>query len=137
MRGTARDLVSIYICRIDVSGTPRQHGSVFTGCVYYTGKYIINGSFLISCGVFLFLFDGYFDIDATSEWTHIVMNYIGPDNGQGIEVYVDGILAEVDEDKLDYTSPEGNPAIQIGWIKAGGIYNYANINVDEFSSMNV
>ena len=39
--------------------------------------------------------NGYFCVEATktSEWTHIVLNYIGPNDGQGIQIYQDGVLA--------------------------------------------
>ena len=32
----------------------------------------------------------------STEWTHIVLNYIGPNNGEGINIYCNG--TEVDSD---------------------------------------
>ena len=62
--------------------------------------------------VWFHMFDGKFSnhifFVLLSGWTHIAVNYIGPDNGQGFRLYRDGVLA------------------QIGFVKQAGGYTSAN-----------
>ena len=60
--------------------------------------------------------DGYFWIPYTrpTGWTHIVMNYIGPNGGEGIRGYVDGIEVVSDPTKDPHSLPVGDRRIVVG-----------------------
>ena len=64
---------------------------------------------------------------STSNWVHAVMNFIGPNEGQGIRVYNDGNLIGNDTTKSNGAFPLSNGRIQIGRVQ----YNYTgNLHLD-------
>ena len=80
------------------------------------------------------LAEGHFHTDHTlpTGWTHIVLNYIGPNNEQGIRVFSDG--AEVASDTVKDTSnsyPAGDGRIVVGRYLTNQDQKYASIQVDE------
>ena len=44
-------------------------------------------------------------------WAHIVLNYIGPQDGEGIRVYKDGALAARDDSKYHIDCEVGNGVV--------------------------
>ena len=84
--------------------------------------------------------DGYFEFFApsTSNWVHAVMNFIGPNEGQGIRIYNDGKLIGNDTTKDNATHSPSNGGIQIGRVDLLFVNNpsttypfYASVEVDE------
>ena len=84
--------------------------------------------------------DGYFEflVPPTLSWIHAVMNFIGPDEGQGIMVYNDGKLIGNDTTKFNATNSPSNGRIQIGREDFRYINNpdytfpfHASVEVDE------
>ena len=85
----------------------------------------------------VYLLDGSFRVSHTrpTGWTHIVLNYIGPSDGEGIRIYYDG--AEVAN---DMTKSKGlfNPAdggILVAKV-AYGDYGYTSLQIDELIFFN-
>ena len=83
--------------------------------------------------------NGYFKVNylEPSGWTHVVLNYIGPDNGQGIGIYYNG--AEV---ASDTTKTSGSYSAGYGRIVVGRRYTnedrlYTSVQVDELVFFNV
>ena len=68
------------------------------------------------CSYAIRLPDGSFYAEGTrpSAWFHLVVNYIGPEEGGGIRVYYDGVLVGSDTRKDVHTISEGNGQIAIG-----------------------
>ena len=71
-----------------------------------------------------------------SDWTHVVMNYIGPEDGQGIRIYVDGIETGSDVTKIGYLSQPGEGRIVVGRLHTDQNENYASVEVDELMFFN-
>ena len=69
-------------------------------------------------------------------WTHIVLNYIGPNDGQGIRVYYDGVQVD------SATTTEATPhSTADGRIVVGRWYtdfegDYSGVQVDELLFFN-
>ena len=86
---------------------------------------------------FSFLVDYFRAKDAVpSGWTHVVLNYIRPSDGQGIRVYYDGI-----EVKSDTTNDGGSRSAGDGRIVIGRKYtvfdrDYSGVQVDELLFFN-
>ena len=66
-----------------------------------------------------------------SGWAHAVINYIGPNDGQGITIYHDGRLLENDTTKFNNTYSPTNGEIAIGRVNFGGQLFYGLVEVDE------
>ena len=96
--------------------------------------------FLLNCSFDLRLLDGYFwiIISRPSGWTHIVLNYIGPENGQGIQIYVDGLPTESAASKTSRPSQCGNGRVVVGRLLTDRdhIKDYADVDVDELLFFN-
>ena len=67
------------------------------------------------------------------------MNYIGPNNGQGIRIYLDGVQAGSDDTRSDgtFSSRSGGD----GRVVVGALYTYkavfyASVDVDELLFFN-
>ena len=82
--------------------------------------------------------DGYFFayVGNPSGWTHFVLNYIGPNNGQGIRFYFDG--AEVASDIIKWLKSKsaGDGRVVIGRQYIDVDDKYAGIDVDELLFFN-
>ena len=63
--------------------------------------YLLNGKF-----------SAHFSIP--TGWTHIVLNYIGPNNGEGIRGYYNGQEVMSDTDKDGGSYPDGDGRIVVG-----------------------
>ena len=77
-----------------------------------------------------------------TNWVHTVMNYVGPNEGQGIRVYNDGQLTASATTKNRDTHLPSDGRIAIGRFNARGRGSgeifpfYASVEVDELSIFN-
>ena len=98
--------------------------------------------FFTNISVVLQVMDGWLQIvdvgQVSSEWTHIVLNYIGPNDGQGIRIYLDGVLTGSDDTKsLDRDpSPPGEGRIVVGREFTHFDDKYASVTLDELLIFN-
>ena len=79
------------------------------------------------------------DINKPSGWTHVVLNYLGPNNTQGIRVYHDGVLVGNSSTKRYYFGSKAIPVtLSTGMITVGSYYGggyplryYTSMQIDE------
>ena len=64
-------------------------------------------------------------------WTHIVLNYIGPDDGQGFTIYHDGARVLGASDKKPVTGPPSDGRVVVGRRFTYLDEEYAGIDMDE------
>ena len=69
-------------------------------------------------------------------WFHLVLNYIGPADGQGITIYTDCILQGNVTIKNTYTQTRGDGRVVIGRRYTYSDERYANVEVDELTFWN-
>ena len=77
--------------------------------------------------------DFYTEVTPPYSWTHLVHNFIGPNNGQGIRTYVDGVYAVSDTTK---TPRNRNPADGRVYAGNSAIEKYTSVDVDELLFFN-
>ena len=75
-------------------------------------------------------------VAAPTGWTHIVLNYIGPNNGQGIEIYHNGVQIRNDATKSGATRSSGDCKVVIGRLYADTDDWYGSVDVDELLFFN-
>ena len=87
---------------------------------------------------YVHLQDGVFQTFPTKPlgWTHVVLNYIGPNDGEEIRIYYDG-----KEVASDITKQEGPFSSGVGRIVVGRLHtdedkSYASVQVDELIFFN-
>ena len=73
---------------------------IFLTCSRYTVR-LTDGEFSVA-------------IDEISGWFHLLLNYIGPNNGQGIRIYYDGVEVGSTGTKGGNIKTDGNGTIAIG-----------------------
>ena len=71
-----------------------------------------------------------------SGWTHIVLNYIGPNDDEGIRIYYNAEELESDITNLVVSFSAGDGRIVIGRGYTNENSNYASVNVDELLFFN-
>ena len=69
-------------------------------------------------------------------WTHIVLNYLGPDNGMGIKLYVNGQTRAEDDVKSVKSFSPGDERLVIGRANTGADKFYAGVQLDELLMFN-
>ena len=82
--------------------------------------------------------DGSF-IKATSlptGWTHIVLNYIGPNNEEGIRIYENGIQTGSDDTQSAHAYQPGEGRVVIGRQYTDVDAAYASVDIDELLFFN-
>ena len=87
----------------------------------------------------LFLTDGFFhgQFDKPDGWFHLVLNYIGPAEGQGVTIYKDGVLQGSGTDKIVGTTyMEGDGRMFIGRWYTEREGRYASVEADELTFWN-
>ena len=92
---------------------------------------------IISCFSFrVFLPDGYFMAyhPEPTGWTHVVLNYSGPNNG--IQMYMDGVEVGSDTTKAGGPYSAGDGRIVAGRYYTNQDRNYASVQVDELLFFN-
>ena len=72
-----------------------------------------------------------------SDWTHVVINYIGPENGQGIRIYYDGEQADSDTTRTADSKLPGDGRIVIGRYHTDWDDRYASVQLDELIFFNM
>ena len=98
--------------------------------------------FFTNISVVLQVMDGWFHIvdvgQVSSQWTHVVLNYIGPNDGQGIRIYEDGVLTGSDDTKSlgRDPSPQGEGRIVVGREFTHFDDKYASVTLDELLIFN-
>ena len=65
-------------------------------------------------------------------WTHLVLNYIGPNNGQGIQIYFNGMQIGSDNTKSGTSYQPGDGRVILGRHHL----RYAGADVDELLFFN-
>ena len=85
--------------------------------------------------------DGFFvtTVDKPSPgWTHVVLNYIGPDSGQGIQIYLDGVhtKSDLESAKTTYTRTLGDSKVVLGRRYADQDKDYASVEIDDLVLFN-
>ena len=83
----------------------------------------------------IYVLDGDFFTEITPpySWTHVVFNFIGPNNGQGIRIYVDGVNTASDTIK----TPRNRNAAD-GRVYAGNsaLEKFTSVDLDELLFLN-
>ena len=86
----------------------------------------------------MYLLDGdfyaYFSIP--TGWTHIVVNYIGPNNGEGIRIFYDGQEVMNSTVKKGGPYPAGDGRIVVGRTFTDEDRFYASMQIDELIFFN-
>ena len=78
-----------------------------------------------------------YNLPAQLVWTHVVLNYIGPeDDTQGIRVYFNGELEDTDTHKSGTPKQPGDWRLVIGRQHSDTDEDYASVGVDELLLFN-
>ena len=93
---------------------------------------------LLSFRIFFILSDGFFYLGhpKSAGWTHLTLNYIRYEDGQGIRMYYDGREVASDTTNFGGTYSAGDGRIVVGRIFTDRDENYASIQVDELIYFN-
>ena len=80
-------------------------------------------------------FDGNFNIP--TGWFHLVLNFIGSNDGQEMVVYLDGEeVARVARKSTPGTAPQGDGRVVIGRLETDDDGYYGSIMIDELTLWN-
>ena len=84
------------------------------------------------------LTDRYFFVNpsAPSGWTQIVLNYLGPNDGDGIRIYYVGVEVASDTAKSTHGFGAGDGRIVVGRYRTNLNSHYGNVQVDELIFFN-
>ena len=101
-------------------------------------RYLKVYFFLISLRFLLNLPDEYFEASHSrpSGWTNVVLNYIGPNDGQGIRMFIDGAEVSSDTTKSVGGYSAGDGRIVVGRFATDLDRDYASVMVDELIYFN-
>ena len=69
-------------------------------------------------------------------WTHIVLNYIGPNEGEGTRVYYNAAEVASDTTKSEKTYPTGDGRIVVGRYYTDEDRYYMSMQIDELIFFN-
>ena len=96
---------------------------------------ITGKTLLLLCFRFdLFLLDGWFHYESHRrpfQWTHIVLNYIGPNNSEGIRIFYDGVEVASDTTNITTTHSAGDGRIVVGRGYTDNDERYSSVQIDE------
>ena len=70
------------------------------------------------------------------EWMHLVLSYIGPNYGQGIRVFKDGVLASYDRSRFSGTYIAGDARLVVGRKYVDRDDYYTSVEIDELIFFN-
>ena len=76
------------------------------------------------------------DLEKPDGWFHLVLNYIGPADGQGITIYTDGTLQGNGTTKETDPYTPGDGRVVIGREFTDSDEWYASVEVDELTFWN-
>ena len=65
-----------------------------------------------------------------------MLNYIGPNNGEGIRIFYDGAEVASDTDKTTLSHPPGFGSVVVGRAYTNRDDSYASVQVDELIFFN-
>ena len=90
------------------------------------------------CRFRITILDGVFTdiVAAPTGWTHIVLNYLGPDNEQGIRIYYNGTQVGSDSTRSAATYMPGDGRVVVGRFYVDYGDSYANVDTDELLFFN-
>ena len=73
-----------------------------------------------------------------SDWTHVVLNYIGPQDGEGFTVYYNGVQTGNDTTKgsLNTAVSSGDGRVFVGKYPTNLDRQYSGVDVDELLFFN-
>ena len=91
-------------------------------CVFRFRLYLQNGNFIV--------------YQSTNGWTHVVLNYIGPNNGEGIAIYCDGEEVASDTIKSVQTIQARDGRVVAGRFQTDEDKSYTSVQVDELIFFN-
>ena len=69
-------------------------------------------------------------------WIHIVLNYLGPNDGEGIRMFYNGAEVASDATKDMYPRSPGDGRIVVGRFNTDMDKDYASVQVDELIYFN-
>ena len=94
--------------------------------------------FLIALRFLLYLEDGVLTTYHARQtgWTHVVLNYIGPNNGEGIRMFIDGTEVASSTTKHGRSYSPGDGRIVVGRYYTNYDGNYASVQMDELIYFN-
>ena len=77
---------------------------------------LVNNNYSDIFRFVIHLLDRWFYTDAAppADWTHVVLNYLGPEAGEGIRVYYDGVTTGSDDTERLVTFPGGFGRVALG-----------------------
>ena len=94
-----------------------------------------------SAGTEYFYPNGFFFVDedkpVSSGWVHVLFNFIGTNDGQGIEVYYDGENVGMDTSRRPHGKSNGHRSIIVGASYSADSADYASVKLDELLFFNV
>ena len=96
-------------------------------------------SFLNDFRTLIYVSDGgffHYGTKPSNDWFHVVINYFGPNNGQGFKTYFDGNLRITDNTKWQHNTSPSNGKIVIGKFFADIDHYYTSMDVDELLFFN-
>ena len=81
----------------------------------------------------VFVQDGLFKVASSNQqgWTHIVLNYIGPNEFEGIRMFINGQEVEGTATKSGEPNSPGDGRIVVGRSYTDHDYYYGSMQVDE------
>ena len=71
-----------------------------------------------------------------SGWTHVVLNYLGPEDGQGIVGYFNGVQGTFDRYKSGQSFSTGDGRVVVGRYETDRDRYYAGVDLDELLFFN-
>ena len=71
-----------------------------------------------------------------SGWTYVVLNYIGPNSGEGIRIYMDGSEVGSDTSKRVWSGSTGDGRVVIGRYYTDQDKEYSSVHIDELIYFN-
>ena len=73
-----------------------------------------------------------------NQWTHVVLTYIGPNRGQGIRLFKNGVRisskGSINRSSYNYTAGDGR--VVVGRLYVNRDYKYASVEIDELIFFN-
>ena len=93
--------------------------------------YVFSFSVTVSDGGF-----GVGNYPVGTAWIHVAMNFLGPNSGQGLEAYYDGVLMGTDTTKSNYFPNNGDGRLAAGKTFIEQDQDYAGFDLDELLLFN-
>ena len=72
----------------------------------------------------------------TTDWTHVVFNYVGTEDVQGNKIYIDGVDTMAEFDLIDGLNEAGFGRTVVGRYVTNVDDYYSNVDIDELLFFN-